>query len=282
MRESPATKAIAASDVRFTGSIPEVYDRYLGPVFFEPYAVDLAARVARLRPRNLLEIAAGTGIVTRRLLEVLPPGGRLTATDLNEPMLDIARRKIGSDPRVRWRQADALELPFGDGEFDAVVCQFGLMFFPDKPKGLSEFHRVLVPGGKLLFNVWDSLDANAHGSIAHSVIGEAFEVDAPAFYEVPFVLSDVAEVRSLVTGAGFAGVEIETIARTGESPSAADAAIGLVRGNPCINVIMERGPEKLEDIERTTTRKLAERYGDTPLRIPTRAHVASAVRPLPP
>src|SRR6185436_12724118 len=107
--------------------------------------------------------------VTRWLVQALPKESRIVATDLNEPMLDIARRKIGNDARVSWRQADALQLPFATREFDLVVCQFGLMFFPDKPKGLREFHRVLAKGGHLLFSVWDNIEANPHGRIAHRV-----------------------------------------------------------------------------------------------------------------
>lgn len=265
------------SDTRFKGSVPAIYDRYLGPLVFEPFAADLATRVAKIKPRNVLEVAAGTGIVSRRLLEVLPPSSRLTATDLNAPMLEIARQKIGTDSRVAFRQADALDLPFSDGEFDTVVCQFGLMFFPDKLKGLREFHRVLTAGGGLLINLWDTIEANPHGKIAHTALADTFETDPPAFYLVPFGFHDVTEIRKVVTEAGFTEVEIETIELTGESPSAADAAIGLLRGNPCIDVVMERGPERAGDIERLMAKRLAERYGDKPLRLPMRAHVVSAI-----
>jgi ubiquinone/menaquinone biosynthesis C-methylase UbiE len=276
MTDSP--KPITASDVRFRGDIPEVYDRYLGPLLFEPYAADLATRVAKLKPPTVLEIATGTGILTRQLLRALPGSTRLTATDLNEPMLEVARRKIGDDSRVTWRQADALDLPFESGSFDAIVCQFGVMFFPDKTRGLREFRRVLRPGGHLSINLWGSLDENPHGRIAHTVIRDTFKIDPPAFYEVPFGLHDVAEIRALVSAADFDDIRIETVDLTGESPSAADAAIGLVRGNPCINLIMERGPDRVESIEADVSRILAERYGDHPLRIPMRAHVVSAVK----
>jgi ubiquinone/menaquinone biosynthesis C-methylase UbiE len=271
-----ASQSIAASDVRFAGTIPGVYDRYLG-FLFEPFARDLAQRIARIRPRRILEIAAGTGIATRQILDVLPTESHLTATDLNEPMLAFAREKFGAEPRVTFRQADALDLPFSDGEFDAVVCQFGVMFFPDRVKGLREFFRVLKGGGTLLFNTWDEIDANPHGKTAHNAMRASFEIDPPAFYQLPFGFHDVAEIRRVVTAAGFANMEIETIDMTGETPSAAEAAIGLIGGNPCINVIMERAPERLAEIESLAARTLAERYGDKPLRIPLRAHVVSAI-----
>ena len=267
-----------SANAQFDGSIPELYDRYLGPLLFEPYAVDLARRLAKLRPRNVLEVAAGTGIVTRRLLEALPRGSRLTVTDLNEPMLEHARRRVGEDSRLSWRQADALDLPFDDGAFDSVVCQFGLMFFPDKAQGMREFHRVLSPGGHLLLNVWDSLDHNPLGAVTHATIGAFFPVDPPEFYKTPFGFHDVAELRNVAADAGFGDVEIETLAFEAMSPSATEAAKGLVRGNPVVNAIRERAPERLEDIERRTGQQLAERYGSRPLRIPMQAHVMTAAK----
>ncbi|HXA72004.1 MAG TPA: class I SAM-dependent methyltransferase, partial [Stellaceae bacterium] len=140
-------------DQTFAGSIPALYDRHLGPMLFEPYALDMAERVARLAPKRVLEIAAGTGIVTRALSQKLPTVP-IVATDLNQPMLDHAAARLSSE-RITWRQADAQALPFDDASFDVLVCQFGVMFFPDKAKAFSEARRVLAPGGRFLFNVWD-------------------------------------------------------------------------------------------------------------------------------
>jgi len=147
------------SDTAFAGSIPEVYEKYLVPLIFEPYALDLAARLAALSLTNLLELAAGTGVVTRRLALELPEGVTLTATDLNQSMLDVAA-STGTHRAVTWSQADALQLPFANATFDAVVCQFGAMFFPDKPRAFAEARRVLRPGGVFLFNVWDRIEEN--------------------------------------------------------------------------------------------------------------------------
>ena len=147
------------TDQTFVGAIPEIYDQYLVPLIFEPYAVDLAARLARLPLTTVLELAAGTGVVTRRLALGLPATVAITATDLNQPMLDRAAA-VGTSRPVSWRLADALELPFADASFDAVVCQFGAMFFPDKPRAFAEARRVLKPGGTFIFNVWDRIEAN--------------------------------------------------------------------------------------------------------------------------
>src|SRR6266404_4632332 len=135
-----------ATDKFFAGSIPKLYESYLVPLIFEPYAADIAGRLASRSPGRVLEIAAGTGVVTRALVSTLPDRTAIVATDLNQTMLDQAA-VTGTRRPVEWRQADAMQLPFTDGAFDAVVCQFGVMFFPDKPKAFAEARRVLKPGG---------------------------------------------------------------------------------------------------------------------------------------
>src|SRR5262245_10107323 len=174
---------------QFTASIPENYDRYLGMVLFDPFARDLAGRLPN-ESRRILETACGSGIVTRRLLQALPPGATLVATDLNAPMVDHARAAIGSDSRVTWRTADMCDLGLPDRAFDTVVCQFGVMFVPDKASAMRESLRVLVPGGLYLFNVWDSLALNRFAALANEVITDSFPDDPPGFYQVPFSMHD--------------------------------------------------------------------------------------------
>jgi len=155
---------MAATDKLFAGSIPEIYDRFLVPLIFEAYARDLAERVARVEPREVLETAAGTGVLTRAIAARLPAPARMVVTDLNQPMLDHAQRQ-SHDSRITWRQADALALPFEDQKFDVVACQFGAMFFPDKVQGYREARRVLKPGGRFLFNVWDRISENEFADV---------------------------------------------------------------------------------------------------------------------
>jgi SAM-dependent methyltransferase len=169
-----------ASDTAFAGSIPALYDRHLGPALFEPYAQDLARRLTWLAAGSLLETACGTGRVTRSLAAALPAGVAITATDLNQPMIDFASAQPIARP-VTWRQADALALPFADGSFDAVVCQFGVMFFPDKIAGFREVRRVLRPGGRFLFNVWGPIEANEFASLTTEALGARFSQDPPLF-----------------------------------------------------------------------------------------------------
>ena len=271
--------SISEESARFDGSIPEMYDRYLGALLFEPYAADIAERVAKLQPRKVLEIAAGTGIVSRQLLEALPKETSLTVTDLNAPMLEYARNKSTARGRdVEWRQADAQQLPFPDESFDAVVCQFGVMFFPDKRRGLLEFNRVLEKGGALIFSVWDSFDSNPVQSIAHSTIGAFFEEDPPDFYKVPCGMGNKAEAVRLTEDAGFKDIVIETVSLTGRSDSARSAAQGLVKGNPVINAIRERGTADVDEIVLALARALEARFGAGPLKVPLRAHVVTAIK----
>lgn len=262
----------------FVGSVPENYDRYLGPTLFEPYAADLVERLSVAEGAAVLELACGTGIVTRRLRDRLPPGARVVATDLNEAMIAYAARKFRPEEGVEWKQADACELPFPDESFDAVVCQFGLMFVPDKEKALREAHRVLKPGGALLFNVWDAIERNDLAHIAHTTISTFFEVDPPKFYEVPFSLHDAEIIWALVTGAGFREIELTLLQLPSISPSAALAAKGLVEGNPVIGAIQERRPADVERIKAAVAEALAARCGDKPVRAVMQAFVCTAER----
>ena len=189
----------------FAGSIPENYQRYLVPLIFEDYAADLAGRLELPDGGAVLETACGTGVVTRHLLAGLGDGARLTATDLNPGMIAQARTVLGEAPALALQEADATDLPFDDGAFDAVVCQFGVMFFPDKAKGYAEAARVLKPGGQYLFNVWDSLAHNRLSQAAHETVGALFPDDPPNFLELPFGYHDLSAILRALQAAGFSG-----------------------------------------------------------------------------
>jgi ubiquinone/menaquinone biosynthesis C-methylase UbiE len=262
-------------DATFAGTIPAVYDRYLGPVLFQPYAEDLADRLKLDATASVLELACGTGILTRVLRDRLPAGAKLTATDLNEPMISNAALKFSEDERVEWRRADASELPFRDESFDAVVCQFGMMFLPDKRLGAKEAHRVLKPGGVFLFNVWDSLQHNDLGRIAHETITGYFEKDPPTFYQVPFGYHDQIEIKGVLENAGFGDVQINVLAKIGGATRPEDAAQGLVHGNPVAVAISERDPSLLPVITNAVAAALRKQFGDT-VRAPMQAIIVEA------
>jgi SAM-dependent methyltransferase len=266
---------MAAPEKIFVGSIPENYDRYMGPFTFEPYAADLAARLPVHEGMRVLELACGTGRLTRRLRERLPASASLTATDLNEAMIAHARTLVTL--AVEWLPADATSLPFADASFDAVVCQFGLMFFPDRPAAAREARRVLAPGGRLLLSVWDALEHNELTRIADQTIRRLFPDDPPRFYDVPFGYHDPAAIRALLAGAGFGDIEITPVALTSTASSAEDAARGLVEGTPMAGVLARRGPNVIPDVRDAVTEAFAARYGVGPVPCPMRALVASAV-----
>jgi len=267
-----------AENVAFVGSIPENYDRYLGPVLFEPYAQDLVERVKVPEGGRLLEIACGTGIVTRHLRNRLPPSVKIVATDLNEAMITYARQKFRPDENVEWKPTDALDLPFGDESFDAVVCQFGLMFFPDKQLGVSEAFRVLKPGGQYIFSVWDAIERVDLAKATETVIKQFFPDNPPDFYDIPFSFHEQDRLRSVLTTAGFREITIEAVPFPCVSASARAAAHGLIHGNPVISAINERDPAKAPEIEAALAEKIAAQFGAAPVEARMQAIVCTGVR----
>lgn len=261
---------------QFAGSIPAAYDRYLGHVLFQPYAEDLVARLGVPENGSVLELACGTGIVTRELRNYLPVTVNLIATDLNEPMFQYAAAKFAKDEAVKWQQADACNLPFGDGMFDAVVCQFGIMFVPDKALAAREARRVLKPGGVFLFNVWDAIENNELCQIAHETIASYFEKDPPTFYQVPFGYHDQDEIKRVLAEAGFGDVRIDVVKKVSGASRAEDMATGLVEGNPVSVAIAERDPSLLPVITHAIGAALKSRFGGADLRAPLRAIVVQA------
>ena len=258
----------------FVGSIPEYYDSGLGPRIFFDYADDLANRVAKLKPRSVLELAAGTGIVTRRLRDALPDHCQLLASDLNAPMLEVAREKFDPEESVIFETVDATKLEFDDELFDTVTCQFGVMFFPDKERSYSEVFRVLKPGGHYVFNVWGSWEKNPYAELVHEVIAEFFPDDPPGFYRVPFGYHDIDVIRESVLASGFNQVEIEHVDITSAIPSAKNFAQGIVFGNPVFDEIIERDGDP-EEVRNAVTRAIENSLGDS---MPLQAIFIDAVK----
>jgi ubiquinone/menaquinone biosynthesis C-methylase UbiE len=257
----------------FAGTIPANYEKYLGPFLFEPYALDLVSRLQDKKYNDILEIACGTGRVTNHLVTSVKHD-TFTATDLNQDMIEIARG-IVKDKNIKWQQADALELPFDDNSFDLVVIQFGVMFFPDRPKGLSEVYRVLRSGGKLIFNTWNKVETVPAIYEGRKIIESYFENNPPIFYSVPFSMYDEKELNDLTTNAGFKNVKTELVKKEGVSESATDLCKGIVEGNPVYLSIIERIPGSLKNIKEDVQKKLIEKFGE-PIKSPLQAWVAEA------
>jgi len=267
------------SDTLFAGSIPEIYDSHLVPLIFEPYAADLARRVAALDRSRVLETAAGTGVVTRAMAQVLPPDVELVATDLNQAMLDRAAA-VGTRRPVQWQQADATQLPFDDASFDIVVCQFGVMFFPDKVRAFAEARRVLRRGGVLLFNVWDRIEENEFADTVTKALTGLFPANPPLFLaRTPHGYVDRETISRDVAHAGFsAAPRIETMAARSRAASARIPAIAYCQGTPLRSEIEARSGAGLPDATSACAAAIAERFGAGPVDGKIQAHIVIAQR----
>src|SRR5215471_4936711 len=267
------------SDKVFSGSVPKLYETYLVPLIFEPYAADLAQRLASRPLARVLEIAAGTGVVTRRMAAVLPESISIVATDLNQPMVDLAS-KIGTSRPVEWRQADAVRLPFPDGMFDAVVCQFGAMFFPEKAKAFSEASRVLAPGGVFIFNVWDRIEENEFADTVTTALESLFPSNPPRFLaRTPHGYHDHRIIdRDLANGGFIASPRIDTVAARSRATSARIPAIAYCQGTPLRNEIEARDASRLGEATDIAAEAIGKRFGRRAVDGKIQAHVVTIER----
>jgi SAM-dependent methyltransferase len=259
----------------FAGAMPELYDRILVPAMFEPFAQDLAERLRGMTSGHVLEIAAGTGVVTRALTRILPPAVAITATDLNPAMLERAKSHFGLE-RVRWQEADALALPFGDRLFDCVLCQFGVMFFPDKQGAFRETLRVLRPGGRFLFSVWGKREGSIW-EVATNVVGRFLSRDPASLISPPY--NDVVIVRTELAGAGLAEIAVEEVTKPLHAGSAREAAVSLCHGGIVRAAIEAQMPDRLDEITEAAATAIAARFGSGPIQSPLTALLFTAARP---
>ncbi len=265
------------SDKNFGGSIAKFYDEFIVPLIFEPYAEDLARRLAARRLARVLKIAAGTGVVTRRLASLLPDDVSIVATDLNQPMLDLAA-EVGTARRVEWRQADAMQLPFEDGSFDAVVCQFGVMFFPDKAKAFAEARRVLRSGGVLLFNVWDRIEENEFADVISTALKSVFPDDPPRFLaRTPHGYHDIAAIQQDLRGGGFVPTpSVDTLAARSTAGSARIPAMAYCQGTPLRNEIEARDKSRLVEATDIAENAIARQFGRGQVDGKIQVHIVAA------
>ena len=262
---------MAATDDRtFAGSIPEIYDRYLVPLIFDSYALDLASRLAEEGPLDVLETAAGTGVLTRANAACL-----LVATDLNQPMLDRAKGRQSLNGRIEWKQADALALPFENQSFDVVACQFGVMFFPEKVQGYREAWRVLKPGGRFHFNVWDRISENEFADTITEALAAVFPHDPPRFLaRTPHGYHDVECIRAELNAAGFSDLSVDAVDHRSKASSPHDPAIAFCQGTPLRSEIEARDASRLRDATEQAAEALASRFWKSS----HRAFVVTAIR----
>jgi len=261
----------------FSGSIPQNYDKYLGPYLFEPYAIDLAGRLKSDNCKALLELACGTGRVTNHLGTILPQDGKLVATDLNSDMLEIAKSKV-HDSRVEWQVVDAQELPFNNSTFDHVICQFGIMFFPDKQKAFKEAYRVLDEKGKFVFSTWGSLEENRRAGLIKDILEEIFNEEAPDFLQKgPYSFYDGDTIKSYSTNAGFKSISIVAVQKTAEYKDVNDYINGFVDGTPLSAFLQKKEDSVRQDVKKKLRQALTQEAGEI-LRSEMLAYICTAVK----
>ncbi len=268
-----------SSDTAFVGSVPQLYERYLVPLIFAPYAADLARRTAQRHPSRVLEIAAGTGVVTRKLAKTLPPEVSIVATDLNQAMLDQAATEGTARP-VEWRQANALDLPFPDACFDVVVCQFGVMFFPDKARAFAEARRVLRPSGQFLFNVWDRIEHNDFADTVTRTVGTLFPDDPPRFLaRIPHGYHDPSVIAQDLGRGGFRrSPQVTTLPARSRADSPRIPAVAYCQGTPLRGEIEARGPSRLIEATDLATAAIAQQFGAETVDGKIQAHIVAIDR----
>jgi ubiquinone/menaquinone biosynthesis C-methylase UbiE len=270
---------MSGKDKNFTGSIPDIYDEFLVPLIFESYAQDIAQRVASAVPKAVLETAAGSGVVTRALAPLLAKGVRYVVTDLNPPMLDRAARQQPADDRIEWQQADAMALPYGDEVFDAVCCQFGVMFLPDKTEGYREALRVLRDGGRFIFKVWDRIENNEFAQSVTATATRFFPDDPPIFLQrTPHGYYDVEAIKLDLRNAGFGNIDVHTIAEQSHADSPHIPAMAYCQGTPLRNELEEREAGSLEKITIAAAKDIKESFGAGPISAKIQGHVFVASR----
>ncbi len=266
------------SDAVFAGSIPAIYDRHLGPLLFEDFANDIADLLAPAGGGRVLEVAAGTGIVTQAVIEKFGDAVSLVATDLNPDMLAFAQSKL-SAPNLSYQPADALSLPFEDARFDAVICQFGVMFFPDKLKAFREARRTLRNGGLFIFNVWDRIEHNDMAHLVSDAVAGAFPVDPPNFLRrTPYGYFDIAAIESTLRAAGFDDIRAETITKSTRAAAPTGPAIGFCQGTPLRAEIEARAAPRLTEITNIAAAAVERRCGAGPVEGKIQAHMITARR----
>jgi ubiquinone/menaquinone biosynthesis C-methylase UbiE len=264
------------SSVLYSGSIPKMYDKILGPVYFEPYAIETANRVAKFGAKSILEIACGTGRVTNHLRKILPEEIKITATDISVDMLAVAKEKLSSTKNIFWKEADAMNLPFDSHSFDVVVCQFGAMFFSDRKEGFSEVNRVLEKNGKFIFAVWDKMEFNPIALAGRKVLLDFFEGNPPEMLRTAFSMTDKNIIQKLLEECSFRNIKIESVSKPCEAESAELLALASVDGSIVYKFIKERNPDAVEELKNKIAESISEKFGNHPVKSSQQAIIITA------
>lgn len=252
----------------------EDYERYLVTAYFGAFAEALAAFAAPWPGERALDVACGTGALTRLLAERVGPSGHVTGLDLNAGMLTVARSLLDA-PNVAWQEASALAMPFEDGVFDLVTCQQGLQFFPDRVAGLREMRRVLRPGGRLALSCWRSTEHNPVFKLLEEALARLVEHEAAML--PPFALGDREDLRRLAHEAGFTDVAVRIDGRLARFPSPAEMVRRILLGGPTmLTALVAADADAHQRLVDEVTRTMAAYIDDVGLAVPIATHVLLA------
>lgn len=278
--ESLVNKSAISNDavLNFNGSVPEVYETVLGNFIFEPFAVDIVNRISNKNAFNVLELAAGTGRVTKHLIHAFSPNAKIVASDISLPMMEKAKLVVSSQ-NLTWQQVDIADIPFSEGSFDVIVCQFGVMFLQDKLRAFSEIRRVLKLGGQLLFSTWACIEENPIWKISNQVATKFFG-PAPAAIQKsgPFSICNAVDAEAQLHDAGFIHTKVEKQRITSSISSASLAAKGFIHGLPLKDIIIKQNPEILSQIQEEMENSFADHFGNNPLTASFTAFVFEAIK----
>lgn len=252
----------------YSGTIPEYYDQYLDSLLLKPYAIKMAGEIEKLGPESILELSAGTGILTEALIDQMPVTTKMLVTDINPEMMDLAKSKLWSYQNISWQLADAMNLPYSDNTFDAVLSQFGVMFYQNRHQVYRKIKEILKPGGTFIFNTWGSIHDNSIIELTERVLKRVFPFDTPNFLHIPFGYHRYEQIIPDLSIAGFSTFTINTVKQTGYATSAVEAATGLLQGTPLCTEIIERDPERLHLVIEELSKSIEKHYGKYDINVP--------------
>ena len=261
----------------YGGGAAEIYERHMVPAIFGPWAEDLLALATPKPGERVLDVACGTGVVTRLVAQRVGPTGTVVGLDLNPGMLAVAR---AVPPRhgaqIEWREGNVGAIPVADATFDLALCQQGLQFFPDRPAALREIRRVLAPRGRLALSVWRPMQHSSGFEALATALGRLIAPEAAAIMQGPFALGSADELRTLVTGAGFGDVVVQPAAKTLRFPSPEEFVRRYVAATPLAAVVAKANDEARAALITEVDAALKSSVDHDGLAFPIEAHLVLA------
>jgi ubiquinone/menaquinone biosynthesis C-methylase UbiE len=265
---------------QIAGNAAETYEHSLVPAVFASWAPLVVALADPQPGDSVLDIACGTGVVTRLAAQQVGRTGKVIGLDLNPGMLAFAASLMPSDPPtsapITWLEASATNMPLPDAAYDIAYCQLGLQFFPDRSAAMREMHRVLVSGGRLGLMVWQGIQHTPGFGALAAALARHINSEAAAIMRAPFALAEAEQLHALISAGGFRDITIQSVAGAVRFPSVARFVQDYVRGSPLSGHVAKVSHESREGLVRDVTNALTSYAAGDGLTFPIKAHLASA------